>query len=91
MYQLPAQMAFAVGQNYAFPGIYQYAVQQYPDAPVPVRERRRLAGLQIHAWRLNRKKRWSPLRVRRRAPDYAVAIAAIGTPQYFCQSPYSPI
>ncbi len=33
-YQLPAQMAFAVGQNYAFPGIYQYAVQQYPDAPV---------------------------------------------------------
>ncbi len=33
-YQLPAQIAFAVGQNYAFPGIYQYAVQQYPDAPV---------------------------------------------------------
>ncbi|RBB36783.1 hypothetical protein DPV79_24305 [Burkholderia reimsis] len=34
MYQLPAQVVFAVGQNYAFPGIYQYAVQQYPDAPV---------------------------------------------------------
>lgn len=33
-YQLPAQMTFAVGQAYAFPGIYQYAVQQYPDAPV---------------------------------------------------------
>ncbi|KVC72108.1 hypothetical protein [Burkholderia ubonensis] len=33
-YQLPVQMAFAVGQNYSFPGIYQYAVQQYPDAPV---------------------------------------------------------
>ncbi|MPV71497.1 hypothetical protein [Burkholderia sp. BE17] len=33
-YQLPAQVAFAVGQGYAYPGIYQYAVQQYPDAPV---------------------------------------------------------
>ncbi|KIP16368.1 hypothetical protein KY49_4598 [Burkholderia sp. MSHR3999] len=33
-YQLPAQMAFAVGQAYAYPGVYQYAVQQYPDAPV---------------------------------------------------------
>ncbi|HDR9063678.1 TPA: hypothetical protein QDB03_005343 [Burkholderia vietnamiensis] len=34
MYQLPAQMSFAVGQNYPFPGICQYAVLQYPDAPV---------------------------------------------------------
>ncbi|MDN7629686.1 hypothetical protein [Burkholderia cenocepacia] len=33
-YQLPAQMYFAIGQGYAYPGIYQYAVQQYPDAPV---------------------------------------------------------
>ncbi|MDF3081483.1 hypothetical protein [Burkholderia sola] len=33
-YQLPAQMIFAAGQNYAFPGIYQYSVQQYPDAPL---------------------------------------------------------
>ncbi|MBN3777341.1 hypothetical protein G3O06_07195 [Burkholderia sp. Ac-20345] len=33
-YQLPAQMYFAIGQGYAYPGIYQYAVQHYPDAPV---------------------------------------------------------
>lgn len=33
-YQLPAQMVFAVGQSVAYPGIYQYAVQQYPDAPI---------------------------------------------------------
>ncbi|CAG2266095.1 hypothetical protein [Burkholderia sola] len=33
-YHLPAQMVFATGQVYAFPGIYQYAVQQYPDAPI---------------------------------------------------------
>ena len=33
-YQLPVQMYFAVGQNYSYPGIYQYAVQRYPDAPI---------------------------------------------------------
>lgn len=33
-YQLPAQMYFATGQGYEYPGIYQYAVQQYPDAPI---------------------------------------------------------
>ncbi|WP_133295695.1 hypothetical protein [Burkholderia reimsis] len=33
-YQLPAQMYFAAGQGYAYPGVYQNAVQQYPDAPV---------------------------------------------------------
>ncbi|RBB35691.1 hypothetical protein DPV79_27090 [Burkholderia reimsis] len=33
-YQLPAQMYFAVGQGYAYPGVYQDAVQQYPDVPV---------------------------------------------------------
>lgn len=27
-------MTFAVGQYVAYPGIYQYAVQQYPDAPI---------------------------------------------------------
>lgn len=34
MYELPAQIYFAVGQGYAYPGIYQYAVQRYPDAPI---------------------------------------------------------
>jgi len=33
-YQLPAQMYFAAGEGYAYPGIYQYAVQRYPDTPV---------------------------------------------------------
>lgn len=33
-YQLPAQMYFAAGRGYAYPGVYQDAVQQYPDAPV---------------------------------------------------------
>ncbi|WP_439889651.1 hypothetical protein ACS7SF_10025 [Ralstonia sp. 25C] len=35
-YQLPVQMAFAAGQNVEYPGIYQYAVQQYPDAPITI-------------------------------------------------------
>ena len=34
VYQLPAQMAFAADQLYAFPGIYQYAVQQFPYVPI---------------------------------------------------------
>ncbi|KVH51165.1 hypothetical protein [Burkholderia diffusa] len=30
-YQWPAQMFFGVGQAYAYPGVYQNAVQRYPD------------------------------------------------------------
>jgi hypothetical protein len=33
-YQLPDQIIFAVGQNYPWPGIYQYAVQRLPSAPI---------------------------------------------------------
>jgi hypothetical protein len=30
-YSIPAQVILATGQNYAWPGVYQYAVQRYPD------------------------------------------------------------
>ncbi|QCP50146.1 hypothetical protein FAZ95_13745 [Trinickia violacea] len=33
-YQLPAQMVFAVGVAYSFPGVYQYAVQRFADYPL---------------------------------------------------------
>lgn len=33
-YPIPVQMAVATGQAYAYPGIYQYAVQKFPDPPV---------------------------------------------------------
>lgn len=33
-YALPIQMAVATGQYYAYPGVYQYAVQRFPDPPV---------------------------------------------------------
>lgn len=33
-YALPAQMTVATGQAYGYPGIYQYAVQRFPDLPV---------------------------------------------------------
>ena len=32
-YSLPAQITFAVGQAYGYPGVYQNAVQRFPDSP----------------------------------------------------------
>ncbi len=33
-YQMPAQITAATGQQYTFPGVYQYAVQNYPAPPL---------------------------------------------------------
>ncbi len=39
-YMAPPQLILATGQAYSFPGVYQYAVQRYPEYP---------NGIQIHA------------------------------------------
>jgi hypothetical protein len=48
IFQIPAQVTFAIGQSYPWPGIYQYSVQSFPSPIVATQSAQNLGSISLN-------------------------------------------